>query len=93
MKSLLAGLKIALQGHNVSIAYLSWEGIESRACGEKIFNTEKLKSITKFDRCNEELEERFWRVFESFSELEKQQYLKFVWGRTRLPIDISKLQY
>ena len=36
----------------------------------------------------------FWRVFEErFSEEERQLYLKFVWGRTRLPIDLTNLSY
>jgi hypothetical protein len=29
----------------------------------------------------------FWRVLESFSELERTMYLRFVWGRSRLPIN------
>ena len=36
----------------------------------------------------------FWRVFEErFTEEERQLYLKFVWGRTRLPIDLTNLSY
>ena len=27
----------------------------------------------------------FWRVMESFSDDERSKFLKFVWGRTRLP--------
>ena len=30
----------------------------------------------------------FWRVFESFSQENRSLYLKFVWGRTRLPIGV-----
>ncbi|KAL8429999.1 hypothetical protein ACSSS7_006212 [Eimeria intestinalis] len=29
--------------------------------------------------------EWFWRALESFSTLERQQFLRFVWGRSRLP--------
>ena len=36
---------------------------------------------------------RFWRVFESYTEEEKSDYLKFVWGRTRMPIDCDNLLY
>jgi hypothetical protein len=36
---------------------------------------------------------RFWRVFESFTEAERSSYLKFVWGRCRLPIELTSLNY
>ena len=77
------------------MAYLRWDSIEARACGEKVFDTEKFKLITTFPRNDNDhpIVDRFWRVFESFSEIEKQQYLKFVWGRTRLPIDVSNLDH
>ena len=76
------------------MAYLGWEAIEARACGEKVFDVEKLKSISEFEPdYKTEFQARFWRVFESFSELEKQKYLKFVWGRTRLPIDCSNISH
>jgi hypothetical protein len=32
-------------------------------------------------------------VFEAFSEEEKCLYLKFVWGRSRLPYDLTGLNY
>ena len=34
----------------------------------------------------------FWRVFESFTDEERTMYLKFVWGRSRLPTDITGLR-
>jgi E3 ubiquitin-protein ligase HERC1 len=51
--------------------------------------------MTSYPYCapDHEIVQRFWRVFEEFSEEERQLYLKFVWGRTRIPIDISKLPY
>jgi len=35
--------------------------------------------------------QRFWRVFENWTHEERSLYLKFVWGRNRLPADVSKL--
>lgn len=32
----------------------------------------------------------FWRVFESLTDEERTMYLKFVWGRSRLPLDVSQ---
>lgn len=54
---------------------------------------ERLKSITIYPNCgaDHEIVPRFWRVFESFSHEERSEYLKFVWGRNRLPVDLTNL--
>ena len=54
---------------------------------------EALKSITSYPNCSNDHEiiGRFWRVFESFTHEERSLYLKFVWGRNRLPIDLTIL--
>ena len=75
------------------ISYLTPDAIEVRACGSKEIDVERLKSITTYPHCgaDHEIVGRFWRVFESFSHEERSLYLKFVWGRNRLPIDLSRL--
>ncbi len=35
---------------------------------------------------------QFWKVIEGFTDLERQMYLKFVWGRSRLPYDTEGLR-
>ena len=67
-----------------------------RACGPKTIDIAKLKSITTYSRCtaDSEIIQRFWRVFEKdFTEEERQAYLKFVWGRSRLPMDVAGLSH
>ena len=93
MKALFSGIKAAMQGITEPLSLLTWETLESRACGAKIFDVEKFKSITSFD-CDDDhaIVGRFWRVFESMSEAEKGSYLKFVWGRTRLPAECDNLE-
>lgn len=73
---------------------LTWDELESRACGDKGVDIVKLKSITTYSCCSEEHEhiQRFWRVFESFNDEERMLYLKFVWGRSRLPYDCENLR-
>jgi len=77
------------------LGLLSWEEIEIRASGEKNIDVEKLKKIT--DYCNGDGDskyiQRFWRVLENMSDELKQAYLKFVWGRQRLPVDMTNLDY
>lgn len=60
-----------------------------------MFDVEKFKAITSFPNNSDDhaIVGRFWRVFEAMSEAEKGSYLKFVWGRTRLPADCSTLDY
>jgi len=69
--------------------------IETRCCGEKTISIERLKSITTYPHCDKDhrIIDRFWRVFERFTEEEKALYLKFVWGRSRLPVSLDNLAY
>jgi len=73
MKAVREGVEAVLQGHSLVLGYLSWESLEARACGEKVFDTEKLRSITTFPNCANDhpIVGRFWRTFESFSEIQK----------------------
>ena len=89
MKAFMSGLTDVFEGDTSIIQFLNWDTLESRVCGEKVFDVEKFKSITVFENATNALEQRFWRVFASMDEQEKEQYLKFVWGRTRLPTVID----
>lgn len=75
------------------ISYLTPDAIEVRACGAKVIEVDKLKQITIYPNCaaDHEIVGRFWRVFEAFTPSERSLYLKFVWGRNRLPMDLSKI--
>jgi len=75
--------------------FLDWETFESRVSGEKKISVDRLKAITTFPNngADHEIIARFWRVFESFSDEERTSYLKFVWGRCRLPIETGNLAY
>ena len=81
------------QGKLGLISYLTADAIEIRACGSKEVSIERLKSITSYSSCGEshEVVQRFWRIFESFTHEQRSLYLKFVWGRNRLPVDLSRL--
>lgn len=73
---------------------LDWEEIEIRAVGEKTVDPEKLKKITTYCSCSENspIVKLFWQVFEEMSEEDKALYLKYVWGRQRLPSDLKNLR-
>jgi E3 ubiquitin-protein ligase HERC2 len=67
---------------------VSWKYLEHRVVGLNEISIERLKEITAYRNCSEthEVIKRFWQVLESFSNDEKICYLRFVWGRTRLPL-------
>ena len=92
MRAVRKGLRAVMRGGVDALALIPWQKIEARACGEKIFGVEKFRSITEYPYCDKDAQivKFFWLVFESFNEKEKGLYLKFVWGRSRLPIDCSQ---
>ena len=70
------------------IKLYTWKELEYKVCGKPSIDIMHLKAITKYNGCTEDDEtcKRFWRVLESFTDEEKSLYLKFVWGRSRLPL-------
>ena len=66
---------------------LTWKEVEYRIIGQIKIDIEQLKKITCYSNCNEndEYVQRFWSTLEGFTQEERSMYLKFVWGRSRLP--------
>lgn len=76
------------------LQFLTWEELEVRACGVKDVETEKLKNISLYNVDKDHaMITMFWKMFETFSQDERRKYLKFVWGRTKIPADCSGLRY
>jgi hypothetical protein len=67
---------------------VSWNYLEYKVVGLKEISIERLKEITEYKNCSEthEVIKKFWQVLQGFSNEEKNSYLRFVWGRTRLPL-------
>lgn len=94
MDAMREGVKLVFTPELLPVlSIMDWEQVESRACGQKTIEVDKLKAITRYEGASENsaIIKRFWRVFTSFDDDQRQMYLKFVWGRSRLPIDTSKL--
>lgn len=66
---------------------ISWRFLEHRVVGACEVSVDRLKEITAYRNCSaqHEVVKRFWSVLEALSNEEKVDYLRFVWGRTRLP--------
>ena len=74
----------------VPIDYLnlfSWKQLETLVCGTVDVNIDILKENTDYEGCGlaDQHIQYFWEVLREFSPKEKSLYLKFVWGRSRLP--------
>lgn len=74
---------------------LSWEDVEIRACGPKNISIERLKKYTDYSCCSatDKVIENFWKMLEGFSQEMRQSYLRFVWGRSKLPLEMGQRHY
>jgi hypothetical protein len=56
-------------------------------CGSPEIDVQLLKQNTKYTGCNanDPHIKYFWQVLEAFSQTERAQFLRFAWGRSRLP--------
>ena len=61
--------------------------LETMICGSPHIPVDSLKAITSYKNidANEPLVGWFWEVIEEFTGLERSLFLRFVWGRARLP--------
>lgn len=67
---------------------LSWKELEYKVCGRKEIETDALKAITTYSGGDASCStaKYFWKAFEDFSYEERSLYVRFVWGRSRLPL-------
>jgi E3 ubiquitin-protein ligase HERC2 len=65
----------------------SWDDLEVAVTGSSKMDIELLKKHTSYSSCSESDDhvKFFWEALESFSEEDKSLFLRFVWGRSRLP--------
>jgi len=57
-------------------------------CGKRDIDIEYLKANTRYRppmKVNDKTVEMMWRVLESFNSEQRQMFLRFVWGQSRLP--------
>ncbi|KAL9653011.1 hypothetical protein ABK040_015526 [Willaertia magna] len=71
---------------------LTWQEFEKLVCGVPDLDVEKLKQHTIYEGYNAQSREvkLFWEILQSFTPEQRSLYLKFVWGRSRMPINESE---
>ena len=77
-------------GHIVplrSLSLFTWKELEVLVGGPPNIDIDLLKRHTTYDgyTATDKTIKMFWKVFESFTEEEKSMYVRFAWGRSRLP--------
>ena len=65
--------------------------LETMVCGSPDIPLHLLKSVATYKgvEANSPLVQWFWEVMEELSNAERSLFLRFVWGRTRLPRSIA----
>jgi len=64
-----------------------WDELELMVCGRPKLDLALLRKMTVYADCRETDShvQFFWAVLEAFTEEQRSEYIKFVWGRARLP--------
>jgi len=85
--AILRGIATQVPRHALSL--LAWNELEVQVCGPALVDVNLLKQCTVYGEGVSEATDVvriFWCVLEALSEEDKRRYLRFVWGRTRLPL-------
>eukprot|EP01017_Pseudomicrothorax_dubius_P006610 TRINITY_DN11923_c0_g1_i3.p1 TRINITY_DN11923_c0_g1~~TRINITY_DN11923_c0_g1_i3.p1 ORF type:complete len:524 (+),score=146.30 TRINITY_DN11923_c0_g1_i3:65-1636(+) len=71
---------------NGAAALLTWQELETNIVGRSEVDVEFLKMNSRPNGDSEEVYEFLWKALKEFTTEERVMYLKFVWGRSRLPL-------
>lgn len=84
--ALRSGLVSVVPGRLLNL--LTPAELESLVCGSTEVDLDLLKKHTRYSRCrpNDRHIRLFWKVLEDFTQEERSLFLRFAWGRSRLPI-------
>lgn len=73
-----------------ALSLFTWSEAEALVAGEADVDVEVLKRHTRYEgtyTAGHAVVKRFWRVLGSMTPDDRQKYLRFVWGRSRLPAE------
>ena len=71
------------------INLIKWKDLETMVCGNPDLDVELLKSATEYSSYSERdnVIRWFWEILTEFSQNDRKSYLRFTWGRNRLPLN------
>jgi hypothetical protein len=70
------------------LAMFSWSELELMVCGRRDIDVDYLRENTRYSRDISPRDKHvvwFWEILREFSRAEKQAFLRFAWGQSRLP--------
>jgi len=70
-----------------ALALFTFDELETLVCGSAVIDIGVLKSHTEYSgySATSETVRLFWKVFATLTDEERSQYVRFSWGRSRLP--------
>ena len=85
MESIKKGFNSVIESRVYSV--LTWRQLEEYVCGKMKVDVDFLKSMTTYDDYEEtdNIIQWFWEWFTACTEEQKGMYIRFAWGRSRLP--------
>jgi E3 ubiquitin-protein ligase HERC2 len=89
IRAMKKGLNSVVPANMLSL--FSWYDLELMVCGTPEVDVELLRKHTRYVNvdASSNLVKYFWQTMESFNSEERQMFLRFVWGRSRLPVSES----
>ena len=71
------------------LTLFTWQELQNMVCGKREIDINYLKANTKYRGVNEDDEHvgYCWQMLREFSHTQRQLFLRFVWGQSRLPAD------
>jgi len=70
------------------LSIYTWDQLEEMVCGRPTIDIQLLKSVTEYSSCsaNDAHILLFWQAMEEFTNEERSMFIRFTWGRSRLPL-------
>ena len=71
------------------LCLFTWEEVEMMVVGSPTIDLALLRSVTEYSGCraDDKHVKFFWQALKEFTHEERTAFLRFTWGRTRLPLN------
>jgi E3 ubiquitin-protein ligase HERC2 len=68
-----------------------WDELEEMICGKPDIDVKLLENITEYSSCSSSDAHirMFWTAMDEFNNEERSAFIKFTWGRSRLPLNAA----
>lgn len=68
-----------------------WDELEEMVCGKPDIDVKLLENVVEYSSCSSSDAHirLFWQALEEFTNEERSAFIKFTWGRSRLPLNAA----